>query len=364
MEESTAAVPNGARKKIAIIIFILAGITGALALYFYLSYKATHISTDDAFVDGDIHTIASKVPGTIKNILVASNQYVKKGDILVELDTADYDVKVRETTAAFSAEKNKIAEADAKIEVAKKQMAELQARADSVKAVLELQKANLEQAEKDMARAEALIKKEAISKERYEKTTTAYKVALAQVKAATEGLKNSLLSVEAQKSVGKQAEASRTTQASTAQQKEAQMSDSELKYGYTKIFAPADGYITRKAVEVGNQVQAGQPLMAVVPLDNVHITANYKETDLKKIKPGQKVEIEVDTYTNKTFHGKVDSIMAGTGAVFSLFPPENATGNFVKVVQRVPVKIVLDKDADPRHILRIGMSVQPTVVVK
>jgi membrane fusion protein (multidrug efflux system) len=138
----------------------------------------------------------------------------------------------------------------------------------------------------------------------------------------------------------------------------------ELNLSYTKISAPADGRVTKKSVEIGNQVQTGQPLMAVVPLDDVYVVANYKETQLEKIKPGQKVEIKVDSYPSKTFYGKVDSIMAGTGAVFSLFPPENATGNYVKVVQRIPVKILLDKDTDRQHILRIGMSVEPTVVIE
>jgi membrane fusion protein (multidrug efflux system) len=134
--------------------------------------------------------------------------------------------------------------------------------------------------------------------------------------------------------------------------------------GYTKIYAPSDGYITKKNVEVGNQVQAGQPLMALVPLKDVWIVANYKETQLTSVRPGQKVQIKVDMYPGKTFSGVVDSIMAGTGSVFSLFPPENATGNYVKVVQRIPVKIILEKATDPEHILRVGMSVQPTIAVR
>ena len=138
----------------------------------------------------------------------------------------------------------------------------------------------------------------------------------------------------------------------------------ELNLSYTKICAPSDGYITRKSVEAGNQIQPGQPLMAVVALDDIWIVANYKETQLKNVKPGQRVKIKVDTYPGRIFTGKVDSIMAGTGAVFSLFPPENALGNYVKVVQRVPVKIVLDKEANKENILRIGMSVIPTVYVR
>ena len=115
-------------------------------------------------------------------------------------------------------------------------------------------------------------------------------------------------------------------------------------------------------MEAGNQIQAGQPLMAVVPLQDVWVVANYKETQIEKVKPGQKVRIKVDTYPNRAFEGRVDSIMAGSGSVFSLFPPENATGNYVKVVQRIPIKIVLDKNTDPKHILRVGMSVEPTII--
>jgi membrane fusion protein (multidrug efflux system) len=164
----------------------------------------------------------------------------------------------------------------------------------------------------------------------------------------------------------KQTEARIPSQKAQIRQKEAALQGAELNRGYTKIYAPADGYITKRTVEVGNQIQAGQPLMAVVPLDqeDIWVTANYKETQLKKMKPGQRVEIKVDTYPGHVFYGKVDSVMAGTGAVFSLFPPENATGNFVKVVQRIPVKIIFDKGSDPGHLLRIGMSAVATILVE
>ena len=146
--------------------------------------------------------------------------------------------------------------------------------------------------------------------------------------------------------------------------KDAKLKTAELNRSYPKIYAPSDGYITKRSAEVGNQIQTGQPLMAIVPLEDIWVTANYKETQLKKVKPGQKVQLSVDTYPGRIFRGRIDSIMAGTGAVFSLFPPENATGNYVKVVQRIPVKIVLDKGTDPEHILRVGMSVVPTILVE
>jgi membrane fusion protein (multidrug efflux system) len=137
-----------------------------------------------------------------------------------------------------------------------------------------------------------------------------------------------------------------------------------LNYEYTKIYAPADGYVTKKNVQPGNQIQAGQPMMAVVSLEGLSILANYKETELENIRPGQEVNITVDSYPGKVFKGKVDSIMAGTGVTFSLFPAENATGNYVKVVQRIPVKITLDPGTDKEHVLRIGMSVEPVVLAK
>ncbi len=362
--ETKQRANNQRRNAIALFVFAILAVIGAITVYFYIQYKNTHISTDDAFVDGHIHVVASKIPGTVKGIYVEDNQPVKEGEVLVDLDPADYEVKVNEASSGFNAEKTKIPEINARVEASKAQLSELRARADEARSMLEVRKANLEQAELDAKRAEGLFKKDAISKERYEKTMTALKVAAAQVKAAGEGVKSALSGVETQKAVIKEAETARATQMSEIKRRDAQLKDAELKYGYTKIYAPTVGYITKKNVEVGNQIQTGQPLMAVVPLDGIYITANYKETELEKVRPGQKVQIKVDTYPGKTFYGKVDSIMAGTGATFSLFPPENATGNYVKVVQRIPVKIDLDKDTDSGHVLRVGMSVEPTIIVK
>jgi len=364
MEETKEVTGSGSKKKIALSIFAFMVIVGLTALFFYTRYIKTHISTDDAFIDGDIYTIAPKVSGTVRNVYVSSNQLVKTGDILVVMDETDYEVRVSEAASALEAEKAKTVEIESKIQTAKKQLAEAVARIEAVKAVNELQNANLEQAEKDRARAENLYKKQAISKEKYERALTAYKVALAQVRASTEDMKGVGLAVETQKAAVKQAEASKISQLSIIKQKESVLETAHLNSGYTKIHAPSDGYVTKKSVEIGNQIKAGQPIMAVVSLDDVYVTANYKETELERVKPGQRVEIEVDTYPGKKFTGKLDSIMAGTGSAFSLFPPENATGNYVKVVQRIPVKIVLDKDTDSEHVLRVGMSVVPTIVVE
>ncbi len=355
---------NQNRKKTVLIVFAVLAVIGAVVVYFYLQYKSTHITTDDAFIDGHIHTIAAKVNGTVKTVYVEHNQPVKKGDVLVEIDPVDYDVKVTEAASGVNAEKAKLNEREAGIEAAKKLLAELGARMESAKANLQLQEASLRQAEIDSRRAEGLFKKDAIARERLERMQTAFDVSKAQVKAARELLKQAEVALETQRAMIKQSEAAKTTQSSIVKQKEATLESAKLNSGYTKVVAPVDGYVTKKSVEVGNQIQAGQPIMAVMPLSDIYVTANYKETQLEKVRPGQKVDIKVDTYPGEVFKGKVESIMAGTGAVFSLFPPENATGNFVKVVQRIPVKIVFDKDADPKNVLRMGMSVEPTVIVE
>lgn len=364
-QAETVKQPGSHKRKVAAaIVFAVVAVMGAVVVYFYIQYKNTHITTDDAFVDGNIHMIASKVPGTVRNVYVRDNQLVKQGEVLVEIDPADYEVKVSEAGATVNVEKARLAESEARIEASRRTLSELSAKVDSLKAAEELQKANLEQANSDAKRAEGLFRKDAISKERYEKTMTAQKVAIAQVKATAEELKSAVAGVETQKSTIKQVEASRNSQRSVVNQKEAVLENARLNFEYTKIYAPVDGYVTKKSVETGNQIQTGQPMMAIVPLSDIYITANYKETQLEKVKLGQKVEIKVDTYPGKTFKGKIDSIMAGTGAVFSLFPPENATGNYVKVVQRIPVKIVLDRNTDTEHVLRIGMSVVPTIVLE
>jgi len=365
MEEAKTPVnKNIAKKKIAVAVFALLLIAGIAAGFFYARYNKTHVTTDDAFIEGNMHLIASKVNGTVRNIYVRSNQPVKKGDVLLELDPADYEVKVNEALSALDAEKAKMAELEAKAESVKSQIAELSARSEAVKGLYESQQAKLQQAESDMRRMESLYKEDIVPRETYEKAVTAYTSSLAMVKAATEGLKYGVLTVETQGSVLKQTEASKMTQLSTIRQKEALLDEARLRLEYTKIYASADGYVTRKTVEAGNQIQSGQPVMAVVSLDDVHVIANYKETQIERLRPGQKVKIKVDTFPGKVFEGKVDSIMAATGAAFSLFPPENATGNFVKVVQRIPVKIVLDKAADPDHVLRIGMSAVPTIITE
>jgi membrane fusion protein (multidrug efflux system) len=359
--------PNQRKTKIfAFIIFPLLIIVGAVTLYVYLQYKKTHISTDDAFVDGRIHTIASKVPGTVRVLHVSDNKLVKKNDLLLEIDPVDYDVSVKGAQAGLEIERAKLYQIQDTVDTYKKQLTELIASLEAARATLELQEVTYRQAEIDFKRAETLWKKEVVPRDSYDRARTNYDVGGAQVRVAKERVKQTEASIETQKALIRQTESGIPPQQATIQQKEASLKATQLNAGYTKIYAPTDGYITKRTVEVGNQIQVAQPLMAVVPLRQVDlwITANYKETQLERVKPGQKVKITADTYPNKSFYGKVNSVMAGTGAVFSLLPSENATGNYVKVVQRIPVKIDLDEGADPDHLLRIGMSVVPTILVE
>jgi membrane fusion protein (multidrug efflux system) len=365
--EERARKTNNRKKKIAsfIILPILLAL-GAGALHFYLQYKETHISTDDAFIDGRVHVIAPKVFGTVKALYVNDNQAVKKDDLLLEIDPVDYDVKVKESQAALETERKRLLEIRDRVTTVKRQLKETMASLEVARANYELQEANLRLAELDFKRADLLVQKGAIAVQQHDRAKTTYEVTSAQVKAAGDQVKQLQASLDTQRALIKQTEAGIPPQVAQIQQKEATLRGAELNSGYTKLHAPADGFITKRTVEKGNQIQPGQPLMAVVPLnqENIWITANFKETELKKVKPGRKVEIKVDTYPGKVFYGRVDSVMAGTGAVFSLFPPENATGNFVKIVQRIPVKIVLEKGSDPEYLLRVGMSVVPTILIE
>jgi len=365
MEENKGRSNQRRKRIVAFILFPVIIIIGGVMLYLYLQYKKIHISTDDAFVDGRVHVIASKIPGTVKALYIIDNQFVKKNDIILEIDPADYNVRVKEAQAGFHAERAKLSELQDRVNTAKRQLAEIIASLEAAQANVELQKANLELARVNLQRSEFLLKKEAVPRQQYDNSKTNYEVAAAQVKAAQNQVKQIEASLETQRALIKQIESGLFTQEAQIRQRDATLKGAELNLGYTKIYAPRDGYITKRTTEVGNQIQAGQPLMAVVPLaqEDIWITANYKETQLENVKPGQKVEIKVDTYPGKVFYGRVDSIMSGTGAAFSLFPPENATGSYVKIVQRIPVKIILDQGTDPAHALRIGMSVVPTILI-
>lgn len=325
------------QRKAAIMVISLLAAGCLLGLHWIITTRS-NIATDNAFIESNIHPVSSRVPGTVIAVHVQDNQLVRKGDLLVELDSADYRVAVQKAVAAVGVAQNETSGDDLQVAAAK--------------AALESAKARHDQSVLDLKRGEALFAREVIPKEQLDRLRTNQRVALAQLQETNQQLKKAEALVGIGSKVGQQAQ---------VRQKQAEQAEAALRLSYTRIVAPADGYITRKGVETGATIQAGQALMAVVPLDETWVTANYKESQLTHIRPGQPVDFTVDTYPGRTFKGRVDSIMAGTGAAFSLLPPENATGNYVKVVQRIPVKILIDHTSDPEHLLRVGMSVIPVV---
>jgi membrane fusion protein (multidrug efflux system) len=331
---------NGKRKRAGVILLVLLLVGCALGFRFWTRSK-THVTTDNAFVEAHVYSVSPRVPGTVVTVPVRDNQLVKKGDLLVELDATDYGVRVRNAAAGLAMAKNETSGDYANVE--------------EKKAAASNARVRLEQTELDLRRGRALFAREVIPKEQLDRLETARKAAAAQFQEAGEGVRR------AEAELGLTGTGSKEARVA---QRAAQLKEAELNLSYARVYAPADGYVTRKSVEAGNNVQAGQPLMALVALDDAWVTANYKERQLTHVRPGQAVEFEVDTYPGRTFRGSVESIMAGTGAAFSLLPPENATGNYVKVVQRIPVKIVIDKTSDPEHLLRVGMSVVPTIMTE
>ncbi len=372
------AAPRNGRRRTAMAIFIVVCVVtiGGGALYW--RHRQTHIATDDAYVEGRIHAVSSRIQGKVVAVLVDDNQPVKADQPLLRIDPEPYAVRESAASSSLSAAVADVAAARADVSAAREDLAAVRAQLGQMKAAVEaarsrvaLSAARLAQAQRDAERARALFERRSISRERFEKAQTDQDVAKAQDDVARDELRLAEAAVPTQealiaqkRAILAQREARVGQQAATVKSRESALAEAALNRRYAEVTAPADGYVTRKTVEAGQVVSPGQPLLAVASLSDVWIVANYKETQIEKIRPGLPVEIEVDTYPGKTFRGTVDSIMAGTGSAFSLFPPENATGNYVKVVQRVPVKIVLAKGEDPRHILRIGMSVNPTVLLR
>jgi len=326
------------QRKAALILLCIFLIGGWFGLRWFIQSR-THITTDTAFIETHIHPVSPRISGTVTKVLVRDNQFVKKGDLLLEMDATDYRILVDKAEAELGVARD--ATFGDQMQVAVSQAGVQSARAQR------------DQAQLDLKRGTRLFEKEVIPKEQLERLQTSMQVAAAHLQRAEETLrKDKALAGLSGKSISK----------AQIRKQQAVLADSRLKLAYTRIVAPVDGFITRKGVEGGATVQAGQALMAVVPLADAWITANYKEGQLTHIRPGQNVTFQVDAYPGHTFQGQVESIMAGTGAAFSLLPPENATGNYVKVVQRIPVKILIDRKSDPNHLLRVGMSVEPTIL--
>ena len=329
----------------------------------YLAEAFTHESTDDAFLDANIISIAPTVPGQVKKVPVKSNQMVKAGDVLVEIDPRDLAVQLDQKRAAVESARANVALFKAVAELSRTQVASAEATAKQSAAEADASQATAEKAKADLKRAEELIQNHTISAQEFDSAKAVATATEASYHAAREKAASNRAKVaEAQAQVEAAQKAFERGEAQ-ARQAEWDTQAAELNLSYARVTAPADGYVTKKAVENGDYIQLGQKLMALVPSD-LYVTANYKEIQVEHIRPGQPVSITVDSVEGKVFKGHVDSIMAGSGARFSLLPPENAVGNYVKVVQRIPVKILFDEPLEAGHVLGPGMSVVPSVKVK
>jgi membrane fusion protein (multidrug efflux system) len=383
-----------------------------IAVVVLLVYYHNRISTDDAEVDGHIVPISSKVYGTVAAVMIDDNEPVKEGQVLVRIDPRDYQARVDQAKAALALAEAHARGADVGVPLTREttdstssgadaQLAAAQANYDKAKFTYErdstaelafaranvaAQQANNERAQADLARMKPLMEKGEISQQQYDAYLAAARVADSELKAANEKLtsankgaeisRESMLASKAQVDQAhamveqamanhKQVSIHESDQASAEAGVAAAQADLEaaqLQLSYTTV-APSDGVVTRKSVEAGQIIQPGQGLFTLIPLNDIWVTANFKETQLAKVRPGQKAEIDVDMY-GKTVTGHVDSIAGATGSRLSLLPPENATGNYVKVVQRIPVKILLDPTPSSKAILRPGMNVGATIITK
>jgi membrane fusion protein (multidrug efflux system) len=415
-EQKKEAEPPAAEKKsrpkawLIFGVFVLLLGAGAGA---YLHFTAGRETTDDAQIDGHIHPVSPRVTGTVVKLLVTDNQRVKAGDVLLVIDPKPYQVAVdrakadvaeaeatrhadhtevpivRTTTSSqLSSAMAGVVEAKAGVASAGKQVDAAEAKLATAAALVREAKANADKAARDVERFRTLVEKEEISRQQFDAATATaaasraqWEAAQAQEREAEQGVRVARSLLEQQEARVARAEADARAAESAPQQvaatraraesasakvlqMKAALERAELDLGHTVVKAPVDGIISQRNVELGQVVQSGQPLLAVVDLENVWVTANYKENQLANMRPGQKAIVSVDAYGGRTYQGHVDSIAAATGAKFSMLPPENATGNFVKVVQRIPVKIVIEKGQGAEGALRPGMSVEPTVYTK
>jgi membrane fusion protein (multidrug efflux system) len=374
----------------AVVVLVVAG-------FFLWRYLSSYESTDDAQVDAHLYPVSSRISGYVTSVDVGDNQYVQKGALLVEIDPRDYQAALEQAKAALdSAEAtaqslninvpittintdSQLKFANSGVEDAGAVIAGSETQLAAAKAELEATEANDVKAQDDLRRYKALVDKKEVSDQTYDQALAAAKASTASVAAARDNEATAEQNVTQAKtrlaqSVANQQYAQTGPQQVTltrararsaiadVEQKRAALDQAQLNLQYTKIFAPVSGEVN-KTVVVGLNVTPGQQLLTVVPLDDVWITANFKETQLRQMKVGQRAEIHVDS-SGKTFRGHVDSVAGATGPLFSLLPPENATGNYVKIVQRVPVKIVLEPGENQDHQLRPGMNVVPDIYLR
>ena len=336
----------------------------AVLLFFGLGYffdVLTHESTDDAFIAAHVVSIAPRISGQVAAVHVLDNEMVRSNELLVEIDPADYStVAAQKQSSADAAEAN-YKTMLAALDLMTVKVATAEATADQSKADTAAAEATDARAQADFQRNGELRKQNTISAQEFDAAQAAVKEADANLVAARQKAVADASRINEAKAAQTATEASIGMALALFRQAQTAVQSAQLDLSYTKIFAPCDGRVTRKAVEPGNYVQVGQQLMSIVPAD-IWVVANFKESQLKKMKPGQPALVAIDAL-GKSLRAHVDSVQAGSGAAFSLLPPENATGNYVKVVQRVPVKILFDEPLPADHVIGPGLSVTPDVRV-
>ena len=327
----------------------------------YLNSFLTHESTDDAFVEGHVVSIAPRISGQVLAVHVLDNQLVHSNDLLVEIDPADYAMTAAQKQSAADAQESSYKLALAGFELMRAKVTPAGAVAQASKADTAAAAATAARAKADFERSQELRKQNTISQQEFDSMQAAAQQAEANLNAAQQKAAADESKINEAGAQLNATEAGVSMALAQFRQAQTSVQSAQLDVSYTKIFAPSDGRVTRKAVEPGDYVQTGQTLLSIVP-NEVWVVANFKETQLKHMKPGQPALVEIDAL-GKTLRAHVDSIQAGSGARFSLLPPENATGNYVKVVQRVPVKIVFDEPLPADHTIGPGLSVSPGVQV-
>ncbi len=377
------------------LALLVGGIALAVAALLVWRYLSSYESTDDAQVTGHLNSISPRVGGQVEKLLVRDNQYVEAGTPLVQIDARDYQVALEKARADYANSQamvgaarvnvpitsvsttSQMSAAQADVENARAGIAAARQQADAAVAQEQAAEANNAKAQSDLVRYKELVDKQEISLQQFDQAIAAAKSSAASVDGAKASLSATQQQVKQAQAHLALAEANLRSAATAPQQievirsraqsaeaeaqgKKAALDQAQLNLGYTLIVAPVSGIVSNRTVEVGQNVQPGQELMQVINLDDIWVVANFKETQLRKMKVGQPATIHVDT-TGKDYNGHVESIAGASGAVFSLLPPENATGNYVKVVQRVPVKITFDPGETREHDLRPGMSLEPKV---
>jgi membrane fusion protein, multidrug efflux system len=330
-------------RRLLLIALVAVGlvVVGVVGVRWWRFYQ-THVSTDDAYVRADVAQVTARISGTIVELAVEENTHVRQGDLIVRLDREEYELKLRE--------------ADATVSRAIRTVEEMKASVLTAESHLAVAEAEFAQLRLDHTRAEQLAGRDVVPKERLDHARTALRVGESRVQAARRELER------ARAALGVPLDAP-STETAIVRQAVAARDVAALLLSYTEIRAPITGVVARRTIEIGQRIQPGQPLMMVVPLGRVYVEANFKETQLSYVRVGQPAEIVADVYPDVVYRGHVESVAPGSGAAFALLPPENATGNWVKVVQRVPVRIALDEPPPADRPLGVSLSVIATIEV-